>query len=65
MADVFPHTAQKMMFSIKDFFSKCDQILSFLRIWSHLLKKSLMENLIFCAVALSLIFFDFGHLQKE
>ena len=26
-------TAQK--FSIKDFFSKCDQILSFLRIWSH------------------------------
>ena len=25
-------TAQKMKFSIKDFFSKCDQILSFLRI---------------------------------
>ena len=23
--------------------------LSFLRIWSHLLKKSLMENVIFCA----------------
>ena len=23
---------------------------SFLRIWSHLLKKSVMENLIFCAV---------------
>ena len=39
-----------MMFSIKDFFSKCDQIRSFLRIWSHLLKKSLMENFIFCAV---------------
>ena len=34
-------TAQKMKLSIKDFFSKCDQILSFLRIWSHLLKKSL------------------------
>ena len=31
----------KMKFSIKDFFSKCDQIRSFLRIWSHLLKKSL------------------------
>ena len=43
------HT-QKMKFSIKDFFSKCDQIRSFLRIWSHLLKKFLMENLIFCAV---------------
>ena len=25
-------------------------ILSFLRIWSHLLEKSLMENFIFCAV---------------
>ena len=24
--------------------------LSFLRIWSHLLKKSLMKNVIFCAV---------------
>ena len=44
------HTAQKMKFSIKDFFSKCDQIRSFLWIRSRLLKKSLMENLIFCAV---------------
>ena len=39
-----------MKFSIKDFFSKCDQIRNFLRIWSHLLKKSLIENFIFCAV---------------
>ena len=39
-----------MKFSIKDSFSKCDQIRSFLRIWSHLLKKSLMENFISCAV---------------
>ena len=31
-------TAQKMKFSIKDFFSKCDQIRSFLQIWSHLMK---------------------------
>ena len=46
-----PHgTAQKMKFSIKHFFSKCYQIHSFLRIWSHLLKKSLMQNFIFCAV---------------
>ena len=43
-------TAQKMKFSINDFFSKCDQIRMKLRIWSHLLKKSLMENFIFCAV---------------
>ena len=41
-----------MKFSIKDFFSKHDQIRRFLRIWSHLQKKSLMENLIFCAVTL-------------
>ena len=38
-------SAQK--FTIKDFFSKCDQIRSFLRIWSHLL---LMENSIYWAV---------------
>ena len=36
------HTAQKMKFSINDLFSKC---------WSHLLKKSLMENFIICAVS--------------
>ena len=30
-------------------FSKCDQIGSFLKILSYLLKKSLMENFIFCA----------------
>ena len=41
------HTAQKMKFSIKDFFSKCYPIRRFLRIWSHLMKKSLMENFIF------------------
>ena len=41
------NTAQKMKFSSKDFFSKCDQIHSFLGIWSHLLKKSLLENFIF------------------
>ena len=45
------HLAQKMKFSIKDFLSKCDEIRRFLRIWSHLLKKSLMENFIFCAVS--------------
>ena len=44
------YNAKKMKFSIKDFFSKCNQIRSF---WSHLLKKSLMENFIFCAMLLS------------
>ena len=42
-----------MKYSIKDFFSKFDQIPS-LRIWSHLLKKSFMENFIFCAVYVKL-----------
>ena len=57
-----PYTAQKMKFSIKDYFSKCDQIRNFLRIWSHLLKKSLMENFIFCAM----VFFskDFWSFSK-
>ena len=40
-------TAQKMKFPIKDFFSECDQIHK-----KHLLKKSFMENFIFCAVIL-------------
>ena len=43
-------SAQKMKLSTKDFFNKCNQIRRKLRIWSHLLKKSLMENFIFCAV---------------
>ena len=47
-------TAQKMKFSIKDFFSKYDQIRRKLQIWSHLLKKPLMENFIFCAVLVTL-----------
>ena len=48
------NTAQKMKFSVKNFCSKCDQIHRKLRIWSHLLKISLMENFIFCAVELLL-----------
>ena len=41
-----------MKFSIRDFFSKCDQTQSLLGIWSYLLKKSLMGNFIFCEVRL-------------
>ena len=37
-------TAQIMKFSTKDLFSKCEQI-------RRKLKKSLMENFIFCAVS--------------
>ena len=34
---------------MKEFFSKCDQIRRRLGIWWYSLKRSLMENLIFCA----------------
>ena len=44
------NTVQKMKFSINNLFSKCDQIRRKLRIWSYVLKKSLMEKFIFCAV---------------
>ena len=40
-------TVRKITFSIMNFFSKCDQIHSFLRIWSQILKIFLMENFIF------------------
>ena len=39
-----------MKFSIKDYFSKCDQILRKLRIWLHLLEEYLMENFIFLCI---------------
>ena len=50
-----------MKISVKDFLSKCDQIRSFLRIWSQLLKKSLMGNFISCAV----IVFYFSYLYHS
>ena len=43
-------TAQKMKFSIANFFSKYDQMRWKQRIWSHLLKKSLMKNFLFWPV---------------
>ena len=46
-----------MKLFLKDFFSQCDQIRGFLWIQLHLLKKSQMENFIFCA---GIIFHGFG-----
>ena len=40
--------------SITDFFRKCDQIRSLLRIWSYLLEKSVTENFIFCAACVGI-----------
>ena len=48
--------AQKMKFFLKDFFSKCDQIRR--KHLSHLLKKPLMINFIFCAVYLEKWYFS-------
>ena len=53
LLDTFQYVSlhKQMKFSIKNFFSKCDQIRITLGIWSHLRKKSLMENFTFCAVS--------------
>ena len=45
-----PTTEQKMKFSLKNFFSICNQIHRKLRIWSYLLKKSLMKTFTFCTL---------------
>ena len=47
----FKNSSQEMKFFIKGFYRKCDQICSSLGICSHLLKISLMEIFIFCAVS--------------
>ena len=39
-----------MKFSFTGFFSKLDQIRRKPGIWSHFLKKTLMENFIYCLV---------------
>ena len=52
------NSAQKVKFSITDFFSKCDQIRSKLRVWSHLLKKSAMQNSIFCTVSNTVLIYE-------
>ena len=44
-SETLSDTAQITKFSIKDFFSKCEQIPRKLRIRPHLLKRSLVGNL--------------------
>ena len=58
----YSHCTKKMTFSTKEFFIKCDQIRRKLPIWSHLLKKTLMENFIFCAVS---VFMSWKHLKPS
>ena len=49
------HTARKLKFSIKDFFSKFDLIHVFQHIWSYLLNKWWMETFIFCAMSKNVV----------
>ena len=55
---IYQFTAQKMKFSSRDLFCKCEQICRKLQIWLYLQNKSLMENFIFCAVIVAIIIFD-------
>ena len=45
-----PPPKKNLKFSIKDFLSKCDPVSQETTYWTHLLKKSLMGNFIFCAM---------------
>ena len=56
-AGIFLSLHKKMKFFTKDLYSRCDQVPRKLRIWWHLLKESLMENFIFCAM--------FGNLSSQ
>ena len=60
-----PALHKKLKFSIKDFFIRCDQIHNIRRIWSHLLKKSLLENFIFCAVLVTPVHINFILIAHE
>ena len=44
------NTAEKIKFSVKDFFGKCELIHSLRQTCSHVLKKSLTNDFIFCSV---------------
>ena len=54
-----------MKFSFKDILSKCDQISSFLRICSYLLKKPLMENFLLCPVWIKKLEPFLGHFETS
>ena len=58
------YTAQKMKLSIKDLFTKCDQIGRKLWIWVHLLNKFLMENFHFLCRIQNLSFIYDGTISE-
>ena len=55
MFDGYPVLHKKWSFPLKISSVNVTKSASFLRIWSHLLKKSLMENFIFCLVPKSML----------
>ena len=52
-------TTQKMKFSSKDFYSKCDQICKMLQIWPHLRKKATWKT------SFSVYYFIISRLRAE
>ena len=50
---------QALLLPLSSFNVHCTKIFPLLRIWSHLRKKSLMENFIFCAVVFPVICYLF------
>ena len=58
-------TAEKMKFSIKDFFSRCDRIRRKLQIRSHLLKKSSIGNFIFSVASLQTVLTNYALYLRE
>ena len=58
-------TVEKIKFSIKDFFSRCDRIRRKLQIRSHLLKKSLIGNFIFSVASLQTVLTNYALYLRE
>ena len=48
-----------MKFAMKDLLSRCTQIRGKLRMWSHLLKKSLMENFVETLIEMQCFSYNF------
>ena len=54
----FQSSSKPKKFTVKDFFSKCELICSFMRICSHLLKEYSTENFIFCTQCSTAIYYQ-------
>lgn len=55
----------KIKFSVRDFFSKCEQIGTFLWICSHVLRKYLAENFPLCCSSINPVKSRFAHWKAQ